>query len=424
VSLLPGATCWEFGAQGTQKKKRYFDPSQWEAQEALGEEEFKCEFSDTFQRILPRYTEDNESVGIALTGGLDTRMIMACLPRTTTRHPCYTFVGETGLTVDARLAIKIAAVRGFEHHSLRIEPDFLRDFATHLDRTVCLTDGYAGATASHEIYFNARAREISPVRLTGNFGSEIFRSVTTFKPLGLAPDLLSKNYRAVVATEANRTSDNELHPVTFSAFREIPWGLFGLMAAGRSQVTFRTPYLDNDLVALAYRAPIPQGLSSRPAIRLIREASPQLARIPTDRGELLDSSAVRGALRRAYGELTFKLDYFHKEGLPTVLSPLDPLLNAFGVLGILGKHKFLPYARWFRNELAPAICERLSSPRVREMPWWAKNAPESLARKHISARGNYARELGVVLTLEAVDRLFLRSERVAKNPRVEVQSLS
>ena len=424
VSLLPGATCWEFGPHGMQKKGRYFDPGQWETQETLGEEQFDRQFSETFQRIIPRYTEDKECVGVALTGGLDTRMIMACLPRTATRHPCYTFIGETGLTLDARLAAKIAAARGLEHQALRVEPDFLRDFETHLDRTVYVTDGYAGATSSHEIYFNAQARTISPVRLTGNFGSEIFRSVSTFKSLGLEPRLLSEACRDAVASEVQQASGSSVHPVTFSAFREIPWSLFGLLAAGRSQLTFRTPYLDNDLVALAYRAPASRRLSPLLAMRLIREANPQLACIPTDRGELLNSSALARAFRRAYGELTFKLDYFHKEGLPTFLSRLDPLLNSLAPLGVLGLHKFLPYRRWFRKELAPLVMERLSSRRIREAPWWTRNAPGRLARKHKSGQGNYVRELNAVLTLEAIDRLFFKevplANSVERQRRVEV----
>ena len=66
-------------------------------------------------------------------------------------------------------------------------------------------------------------------------------------------------------------------------FREIPSSLFGSLAAGRSQVTFRTPYLDNDLVSLAYRAPADARRSPDSALRLIGESDPRLGRIPTDR---------------------------------------------------------------------------------------------------------------------------------------------
>src|ERR1700693_862815 len=410
ISLLPGGSKWTFEYGAIRSKERYFEPVFWETQETVAAEQFEDEFSETFRRVLPRYSEHGESVGISLTGGLDTRMVMACLPQTETSHPCYTFVGESGLTLDARLSARIAEVRGLRHHVLGIEPDFLRNFGTHLDRTVRVTDGYAGATASHEIYFNARARELSPIRLTGNFGSEILRSVSTFKPIRLNSELLSKDCAALVGSETQRMVGKNVHAVTFAAFREIPWKLFGLLAAGRSQLTFRTLYLDNELVALAYRAPASLRHSPLPALELVRSASPELARIPTDRGELLGGSVWGHAFRRAFGEVTFKLDYYHTEGLPPFLNALDPCVNALSPFGVLGLHKFLPYRRWFRNELVPVVLERISSDRVRCAPWWAKNAPEAVARKHVAGQGNYVRELNAILTLEAIERLLVAGE--------------
>ena len=410
VSSLPGGSKWTFVGGEIRSKTRYFEPSAWEAQEPLTERQFDTEFGRRFRRILPRYTENHTSVGISLTGGLDTRMVMACLPETNTEHPCYTFVGENGLTLDARLAAQIAIARGLEHRLFRITPVFFRDFGTYLDRTIAVTDGCAGATSSHEIFFNAQAREISPIRLTGNFGSEIFRSVSTFKSLSLNQQLLNGGYADAVAAQSQIAIEARIHPVTFSAFREIPWSLFGLLAAGRSQVTFRTPYLDNDLVALAYRAPAEMRLSPLPALHLIERANPHLASIPTDRGEVLNSPWLRGIIRRGLGELAFKLDYFYSEGLPRPLAVFNPLLNSFSLFGICGLHKFLPYRRWFRKEVSETVIERVASKRVRQAPWWEKNMPETLARAHISGRGNYVRELGAVLNLEAIDRLLVHTE--------------
>jgi asparagine synthase (glutamine-hydrolysing) len=408
ISLLPGGSKWSVESGAVRSKGRYFRPDTWEAQEALTPKQYRREFSETFQRILPRYSENEKSVGISLTGGLDTRMVMACLPETQTSHPCYTFVGETGLTLDARLAGRIAAVRGLEHNALRVGPDFLHNFGTHLDRTIMVTDGCAGATSSHEIYLNAKARTLSPIRLTGNFGSEVFRSVSTLKPLRLDKNLVSGDYAALVASELRQLGAENVHPVTFAAFREIPWNLYGLLAAGRSQLTFRTPYLDNEFVALAYRAPTAQRLSALPALALIHSVSPELAQIPTDRGELLEASALGRACRRAFAEATFKLDYYHKEGLPSVLSRFEPFLNVLPQVGVLGLHKFLPYRRWFRKELASTVMERVASERVRQAPWWSKDGPERVARMHISGRANYVREINTVLTLEAVERTLLQ----------------
>ena len=406
VRLFPAGSVWSF-ENGKCVKKKYFSPEIWETQVPLSVESYQSEFQKTFQRILPRYTDGESKIGISLTGGLDTRMIMACLPFTNRSYTCYTFVGENGLTIDARLAATIAASLGLEHHVFRIGPDFLRHFDIHFDRTVYVTDGCTGATSCHEIYFNAKARQASPVRLTGNFGSEVLRSVSTFKALGLRSGLLSDTCANAVAAETQAATARAAHPVTFAAFHEIPSRLFGLLAAGRSQVTFRTPYLDNELVALAYRAPVAVRRSALPALHLIEQANAQLARIPTDRGELLGAYGLGRALRRTLGEASFKLDYYNSEGLPQGLSLLDSAFRGLSSsLRVLGSHKYLPYRHWFRKELAPLVIERVSSRRVQEAPWWAKNVPEMLAQAHISGRGNYQRELDAILSLEAIDRLL------------------
>jgi asparagine synthase (glutamine-hydrolysing) len=406
IQLLPGGSVWSF-ENGKCNKRKYFSPQEWEAQSPLSVESYQSEFQETFRRVLPRYTKAEAKIGISLTGGLDTRMIMACLPSTNRSYTCYTFVGKNGLTIDARLAAKIAASLGLEHHVFRIGPDFFRHFDTHFDRTVYVTDGCAGATSCHEIYFNAQARQVSPVRLTGNFGSEILRSVSTFKAFGLRPGLLSDTYAKAVDAETQGATARAANPITFAAFHEIPSSLFGLLAAGRSQVTFRTPYLDNELVALAYRAPVALHRSDLPALRLIEQAHPQLARIPTDRGELLGGYSLSRVLRRTLGEVTFKLDYYNSEGLPHGLSFFDSAFRRLSSgLRVLGSHKYLPYRHWFRKELAAPVFERVVSRRVREAPWWAKNSPEMLAQAHVSGRRNYQRELDVILSLEAIERLF------------------
>ena len=62
--------------------------------------------------------------------------------------------------------------------------------------------------------------------------------------------------------------------------------------------------------------------------------------------------------------------------------------------------------------------ERISTDRVRTAPWWASGVPEALARAHFSGRGNYVRELNAVLSLEAIDRLFLRVQARQDNPPI------
>jgi asparagine synthase (glutamine-hydrolysing) len=171
VGLLDGGTLWSFGEEGS-RRERYITPATLEQQSPLDEEDFTEAFAAAFKAALPRYVGEGRELGISLTGGLDTRMIMACLPATTTRPVTYTFSGTQERTLDERIAAKVAATCGLEHRVLRIDHDFLANYGAFVDKTVLVTDGCFGATGAHEVYLNAKARELAPIRLTGNFGSE------------------------------------------------------------------------------------------------------------------------------------------------------------------------------------------------------------------------------------------------------------
>jgi len=407
VDLLPPAACWSYEPESNWQRKVYFSPQEWESQTPLSEEQFETEFDACFRRILPRYTTAPERLGISLTGGLDTRMIMALLPETNPKIPCYTFSGRTEKTIDAKLATQIARSKGLSHQLIRIGNDFLDGFGDFVDKSVYVSDGCCGATGSHEIYFNRAVRQLAPVRLTGNFGSEVLRSMSTFKPAHLSAGLFSAMTKSMVETASTISPSAAPHPVTFAAFREIPWNLVGTLLTGRSQVSFRTPYLDNELVALAYRAPQSSRTTPLPALRFLKKANPALSNIPTDRGHIGTDRGLAWMLRRAYAEITFKIDYLHNEGLPGALTPFDPLLNALTPTSVIGLHKFLPYRRWFQNELALHVKEIVTDQRTRSLPFVDGSFFDKMLNEHNTGHKNFTREINAILTLEAVDRQLL-----------------
>ena len=201
----------------------------------LTPEDYESTFIATFARILPRYLKSSAGIGFSLTGGHDTRMIAAYLSDNDCSAVAYTFCGNTGRTIDAKIAASVAAAIGLEHHLLRIDDTFFLDFELNADRTVYITDGTLGICGTHEIYLNSKARNYAPVRLTGNFGSEILRGVTTFKPGGLSTELFSFEFNKQLENFKARFNQGSVHPVSFAAFKEIPWSLFGTVsAAGRS----------------------------------------------------------------------------------------------------------------------------------------------------------------------------------------------
>lgn len=407
LQLLPGGSLWSL-ENGTLHKDRYFLPERWEAQSPLAADEFEAEFQAIFKGQLPLYFESSSKVGISLTGGLDTRMIMACRPENRSKPICYTFAGVKGETLDSRLAAQIARVCGLDHENLRIGEDFFSNFATYADKTVYVTDGCFGVVGSHEIYLNRKARALAPIRVTGNFGSEILRGMSTFKPLQMAPDLFSPEVGRLVDSCAAQYPRSEGSGVAQAAFREIPWNLFGSLSAGRSQITFRTPYLDNEIVALAFRAPENLRRSPAASLHLVQNIRPLLSKIPTDRGLAGSNGGIERFFRRLFCDVTFKLDYIYSEGMPQWLAPFDPLFGSLNGFGILGLHKYLLFRRWFRGELAPYLRDVLADGQASRFPYWNSAFRQRMALDHISGRKNYVREINAVLTLEAVDRLLLR----------------
>ena len=408
VQMLPGGSLWSFENRACRKRK-YFSPKRWESQPILSSEAFTANFEETFKRVLPRYFESKSTIGISLTGGLDSRMIMACRPDRVHDVVCYTFSGETGETFDDRVAAEVAKTCGLQHRLLRIGPDFFSNFGSHVDRTVYITDGCFGATGAHETYFNQKARQLAPIRLTGNYGSEVLRGVSTFKPLKLSPGLLDPEFRGASNSAADSLSNGTTHPITFAAFREIPWNLFGSLAASRSQVTFRTPYLDNEIVALAYQAPEVLRKSPLPAWRLINANSALLGRISTDRRPSPDSPRLAAILRRLFSETTFKLDYLNNEGWPDWLSPLGSLFTQMtSGLKIAGLHKYLHYRNWFRHELADYVKDVVSDAQNQKAPFWNRDFLERMANEHKYGRKNYTLEINAVLTLEAVQKMLIK----------------
>ena len=404
ISVLEGGSLWTF-EPGACRKARYFSPDEWERQSELDAGQFQEEFESRFKRVVRRYFDPGVGVGISLTGGLDSRMIMACRPEVGPAPVCYTFSGIDGETHDLRIAARVAAASGVDHRVLRVGRDFLSDYSRHVDRAVYVTDGCAGPTWTHEIYLNAQARRLSPVRVTGNFGSEILRSVSTFKARRLLADLFAPDLRQRISRLAAQLPRRSESPVTFAAFREIPSHLYGIIASARSQLISRTPYLDNDIVALAYRAPMHVRLSPASATALVHHAAPQLAAIPTDRAVVNGGSGIEYAIRRVVAELTFKLDYMYYEDPPMGLARLLTLLHD---RGLLASHRWLPYRRWFQHELASYVNDTVMDAQGGDVPFLNRRVVEAVARDHIIGRRNAVDELNAILTLMAVERLLLR----------------
>src|SRR6266481_601156 len=307
LHVLPPASAWVFRNGSVERKATYFQPREWQEQETLSPGDFHREIRDVFSRNLPRHFNGRERVGVSLTGGLDTRMIMAWHKPAPGSLPCYTFGGTYRECRDVIVARQVARACGQPHEVIRCGTEFISRFPYYAERTVYLTDGCADVSCSPVLYGCQKAREIAPVRMTGNYGDQVLRGLRAFKPSASAKGLFASDLLPHLAAARETYSRNvDTHPLVFAAFRQAPWHHYGLLALEQTQLTMRSPYLDNDLVRTVFRAPQFARERNDLCLRLIADGDVTLRRIRTDRGLNGNSGHLSSVASRSFLEFTFK----------------------------------------------------------------------------------------------------------------------
>jgi asparagine synthase (glutamine-hydrolysing) len=401
IHILPGASAWSFQNGTIAKKATYFDPQEWENQEPLAAEPFYRELRDVFSQNLPRYFNGRQQVGMTLTGGLDTRVIMAWHKPQPHSLPCYTFGGMFRDCEDVRLARRVAKTCQQDHEVFTVGKEFLARFPHYAERSIYLTEGGIDVYRASDLYVSERARQLAPVKVVGTYGSEIVRHAVMFKPKQPSPGLFSPNFLPSVEQAATTYAGiRQQHPVTFAAFRQSPWYHSRILSLEQSQLSVRSPYLDNDFVRTIYRAPKDNADDVR--LRLIKDGDAGLAAIPTDRG-IGGSSALRGFM-----EFTFKAEYAYDYGMPQWVSRVDHYLSPLHLERLfLGRHKLLHFRVWYRDSLSDYVRQMLLDPKTLSRPYLERKGVEAVVRGHLGGGLNHTTEIHKLLTLELLHRLFL-----------------
>jgi asparagine synthase (glutamine-hydrolysing) len=407
IDVLPPGSAWEFRNGSLEQKRTYFSFSDWEQQDGLGPESYVQELRQAFVHNLPQYFNGRGRIGMSVTGGLDTRMIMAWWNAPPGSIPCYSFGGTYRDSQDVLLGERLARAWGQPHERIEVGRDFLSRFPHYAQRTVFLTDGCADVGSSPVLYTNELASRIAPTRMTGNYGGEVLRGSRMFKPEERLTGLFCSDLTPHIAqTRSTYASLTKLHPVTFAVSCQAPWYHRGLYALEGTQLSVRSPFLDNAIVRTAYRAPRAALADSQACLRLIADGNPSMRQIRTDRG--LGNGGISGAVSRAFHEFTFKAEYAYNHGMPQWLARVDHVLSPLGPERLfLGRHKYSHFRVWYRDCLSNYVREMLLDARTLNRWYIKKNAIQQIVSKHVSGQGNYTFEIHKTLTLELLHRSLL-----------------
>lgn len=409
LRVLPSGSAWVFRNGSVDRKDPYFRPQEWEQQSLLEPKAYYQKLREVLATNLPRYFNGRQRIGMSLTGGLDTRVVMAWQGLSPGTLPCYTYGGMFRECRDVQVARRVAGACQQPHQTITVGDAFLSRFARYAERSVYLSEGCIDLSRSPDLYVSEKAREIAPVRMTGLYGDEVLRHLRAFKAVQPAPGLFSHDFLPYVNQgQSTYTEMLRVHPLSFAVFRQAPWHHRGILALEETQITARTPFLDNDFVRTVFRAPKSAFNDNEIRLRLIGDGNPVLRSIGTDRGFAGNGDGFSTAAFRNFLNFLFKAEYAYDYGMPQWLARVDHLLSPMHLERLfLGRHKLYHFRVWYRDALSTYVREMLLDSRTLSRPYIERKQLENVVLGHLNGTRNYTTEIHKVLTLELLHRLFI-----------------
>jgi asparagine synthase (glutamine-hydrolysing) len=383
---------------------------------------------EAFGNAMTRCTAGSGRLGLALSGGLDSRTILAAMdperPLTTVS------IGMAGAR-DHLSAAEMARLTGRPHHQCLLGEDFLTRFDQHLRHMVRLTDGHylsqcivmptlpvyrdlgidvllrghAGELMHmHKAYsFSLDAQALS-LRDEAGLEDWLSRHLQTYMLAGTEGRLFAPAHRGQMedlAQESLRSCLQESAAMTPPLHRI--WHLFLTQRLRRetamSLVKFgslmetRVPYLDNELVDVLLAAPPELKLDETIQTHILRRRMPSFLNVVNvNTGTRLGA----GRLGRLFGKARLK------------------------VLGKLGVRGYQPYERlglWLRRELRPLVQGLLLSDRCLERGIFDPQTVKAVVDNHLSGRRNHTYLLLALMVFETGQREFIDAPAAAGEHR-------
>lgn len=432
VTLLPGA-CYGRLKDGAFRVQRYFRMRLSEIS-ALREAEAVDVFVETWKDVLRRQTDDGLRIGALLSGGLDSRAILAGLLAIGRNPATFTF-GEEGCA-DSRTARQIASIAGCHH---RFSPVDSSGFATDLEEVVRLTDGmfnYVHSDVRHVVPDLAREVDVAfdgitlldsflyaaelPVRRLMPGGADELRWLRLALMNGGDPRAIRIGAAAPVSLLSGIpelatpfATDQYLRDYANTA-RDVastPFSLLGLFdmelrqrrftsfgpALMRSAVEVRCPFFDKRIIELgAFLSARYRSKDKILQARTIERLSPPLVAVPWLRTGLpvnASSLAYYGRLGRR--RVRSRLTRFARNRLGLQIREPAP-------------DTLIDHARVLREqpEVRSRIEAILTQPSPRDSGFFDPDAIRHLLDHHVAGHQDHSEMIGRLLTIETWHRTF------------------
>lgn len=422
VQLLPQATVLVY-EDGNLRLRRYWEPLHPHEYPFRLETEWMDDLLQHMRQAMSRQApREGEPAGMLLSGGLDSRFLLALLGEEQPLDTFQTFSWGLPGCDDVRFAEEVADRLGTRHHFYPLRPDWLRDMA---EEAVRITDGmgnlvnlHAGATLKEQTQHaqilykgflgDAMAGFAQRPQHWADYTAEdainahqlahrehgvlIFENDRLAQTLTPAfqeriGDAVMDSYRAGMA--AARTPQLADQRIYYDYTQRVPRHTLNGVLMVRSRAAVRLPFTDPDLVNMMLT--VPPGFRYRRALirnTFIRQF-PHLAQIPVPDTGLPMIDCARDVKIRVQRLVRWHLN---KAGLKRV--------------SYLNRRPYKDYGTWFRTMLRDWVEDNLLGQRSLQRGYFQPEAIRRLVDEHMNGTDHSTR-LGLLLSVELWHQQFM-----------------
>ncbi|GAB6162481.1 hypothetical protein JCM12298_16400 [Desulfothermus naphthae] len=421
IKLLPPASILTFNMKNMGLSiKNYWKFTEFFSKVHEVNRNLKEEVIWAFEKSVLSKINNLEDVGISLSGGLDSRAILAAMRNRSKGVYSYT-LGLIGCQ-DEKYSEKMAKICGTKHKFLEIKREDLSDFENLANTLIYYSDGLYHPHESTEKtaldYLQkapfkfllrghggelAKASLAYPVQLTKEvFDFNSFDQVMKFifksanivvspqeLSLFLTPEFLKhikgEAYHSLEES-ISECKDKLIYPDTLIYYYLKEWirrQVVASLSIFREHVEIRLPYLDGKFLKKLFKLPVSERYGGEIQVEIIKHCSPSLLKVPnSNTGAPLNASPLRVFITDKFNSLMKKLS-------------------------IPGFRHYTEFERWQREYFKESIKQILFNKRTLERGLYLKKGLEEIFNAHITGKKNYARLLGTIVGLELWFRNFV-----------------
>jgi len=390
--------------KGRLEKDRYWNWSEYEDLAPLSKKNYIEKSEEVFERIIPRYFRNNSNMVFCFTGGLDTRTIISSLSSDLYPVNTVTF-GWHKNHADNYLANEISRKLGIAHY---FQDSTIGDYSIeNIRNMIYRCDGMSSFYGVSYDMLSSESRRFYKNKyvVQGKYGTQVLHNA---RPQLQVSEKIMKERLKILSKDVVKEYEAPLRfcATAATSLREIICeecrGFFySNLTLENSISQLRTPYLDNDLIELIVQCPDDMDIEQIQA-NYIRTHNIDLARIPTDKGLLIEKDKLRNRLSalcylaKSYiniiGSTRYLPPYLQLSRLPL---PRNSYLKPRKLTSGYFLHKDLQLD--IRNNLlnSSTLGRRLYNPeRIRK-----------IISAHFNGVSDYRKEIGQLMTVEFLFRM-------------------